>query len=86
MPDSRAIDSLGAGGYPDGLAREAIPLGARVILACDALHAMTSDRPCRAALPDEVAFEELRKHAGTQFDPRVVEALLVELGVPVTTG
>ena len=47
---------------------------------------MTSDRPYRAALPGEVAFDELRKHAGSQFDSRVVEALLVELGVPVTTG
>ena len=72
-------------GYPDGLAGEAIPLGARVILACDALHAMTSDRPHRAALPDAVAHEELRKHAGSQFDPRVIDALLVELGVAVTT-
>jgi HD-GYP domain-containing protein (c-di-GMP phosphodiesterase class II) len=69
-------------GYPDGLAGEAIPLGARIILACDALHAMTSDRPYRRALPAEVAYEELRRHAGTQFDPRVVDALLAELGAP----
>ena len=60
-------------GYPDGLAGEDIPLGSRIILACDALHAMTSDRPYRKALPLEVAIEELRRHAGTQFDPRVVE-------------
>jgi HD-GYP domain-containing protein (c-di-GMP phosphodiesterase class II) len=63
-------------GYPDGLAGEAIPLGSRVILACDALHAMTSDRPYRRALPLAEALGELRRHAGTQFDPRVVEALL----------
>ena len=46
---------------------------------------MTSDRPYRAALPDAVAHEELRKHAGSQFDPPVVDALLVELGAAVTT-
>ena len=63
-------------GYPDGLAGEAIPLGSRIILACDALHAMTSDRPYRRALPLDAAIAELRRHAGTQFDPRVVEALL----------
>ena len=66
-------------GYPDGLAREEIPLGSRIILACDALHAMTSDRPYRRALPLETAVEELRGNAGTQFDPQVVDALLAEL-------
>jgi len=65
---------------PDGLAGEAIPLGARVIFACDALHAMTSDRPYRRALPAAIAHAELRRHAGTQFDPRVVAALLAEVG------
>jgi two-component system, cell cycle response regulator len=68
------------GGYPDGLAGEEIPLGARIILACDALHAMTSDRSYRRALPAEVAHEELRRNAGTQFDPAVVEALLAVVG------
>ena len=67
-------------GYPDKLAGEAIPLGSRIILACDALHAMTSDRPYRAALTPEDAVAELRRHAGTQFDPRVVDALLGVLG------
>lgn len=66
-------------GYPDKLAGEAIPLGSRIILACDALHAMTSDRPYRSALSHEDAVAELRRHAGTQFDPRVVEALLAVL-------
>jgi HD-GYP domain-containing protein (c-di-GMP phosphodiesterase class II) len=70
------------GGYPDGLAGEAIPLGARIILACDALHAMTSDRAYRAAL----AHDELCEHAGSQFDPRVVEALLAELAAAVTAA
>jgi diguanylate cyclase (GGDEF)-like protein len=66
-------------GYPDRLAGEAIPLGSRVILACDALHAMTSDRPYRRALTRTAALDELRRNAGTQFDPRVVEALLAHL-------
>ncbi len=66
-------------GYPDGLAGEAIPLGSRIILVCDALHAMTSDRPYRKAMSVERAVEELRAHAGRQFDPTVVDALLAEL-------
>ena len=69
-------------GYPDGLAGEAIPIGARIILACDAYHAMTSDRPYRRAMSAEAAREELRRHAGTQFDPAVVDALLAVLGAP----
>jgi diguanylate cyclase (GGDEF)-like protein len=67
-------------GYPDGLLGEEIPLGSRIILVCDALHAMTSDRPYRRAMSFERAKAELRKHAGTQFDPAVVDALLAELG------
>jgi HD-GYP domain-containing protein (c-di-GMP phosphodiesterase class II) len=63
-------------GYPDGLRGEQIPLGSRIILVCDALHAMTSDRPYRRAMSLERAKEELRRHAGSQFDPAVVEALL----------
>jgi HD-GYP domain-containing protein (c-di-GMP phosphodiesterase class II) len=63
-------------GYPDRLAGERIPLGSRIILACDALDAMTSDRPYRAALPESEARRELRRFAGTQFDPRIVDALL----------
>jgi diguanylate cyclase (GGDEF)-like protein len=66
-------------GYPDGLAGEETPLGSRIIVACDALHAMTSDRPYRKALAREAAVEELRRHAGTQFDPRVVDTLLAML-------
>jgi putative nucleotidyltransferase with HDIG domain len=59
-------------GYPDKLAGEAIPLGARVIAVADAFDAMTSDRVYRAALTPEVAFSELRKGAGAQFDPQLV--------------
>jgi len=64
------------GGYPDGLAGQAIPIGARIILACDAYHAMTSDRPYRKAMDHADALDELVKSAGTQFDPAVVEMLV----------
>ena len=64
------------GGYPDGLAGEEIPLESRIILVADAFEAMTSDRPYRQAPGLEFALAELRRHAGSQFDPRVVEALL----------
>jgi putative nucleotidyltransferase with HDIG domain len=66
-------------GYPDGLAGEAIPLGARIVCVCDAFHAMTSDRPYGKARSVEEAAAELRRCAGTQFDPRVVDALLETL-------
>lgn len=62
------------GGYPDGIAGEDIPLASRIVFTCDAFHAMTSDRPYRAAMPITDAREELHKHAGSQFDPNVVEA------------
>ena len=62
-------------GYPDGLAGRAIPLESRIVGACDAFSAMTTDRPYRAALPVADALAELRACAGTQFDPAVVEAL-----------
>ena len=64
------------GGYPDGLAGEAIPMASRITFVCDAYHAMTSDRPYRDALPLAEARRELRDNAGSQFDPRVVAALL----------
>jgi putative nucleotidyltransferase with HDIG domain len=68
------------GGYPDGLSGEAIPLPSRIVLACDAWHAMTSDRPYRRAMSSADATRELRDGAGSQFDPDVTEALLEELG------
>ncbi|HYH62264.1 MAG TPA: diguanylate cyclase [Solirubrobacterales bacterium] len=64
------------GGYPDGLAGEAIPLSARIILACDAYHAMTSDRPYRKAMSHHEAMAELTSNAGSQFDPEVVQILV----------
>jgi HD-GYP domain-containing protein (c-di-GMP phosphodiesterase class II) len=66
-------------GYPDRLAGEEIPLVARIVCTCDAWSAMRTDRSYRKALPYEAAVEELRKCAGTQFDPRVVDALLAAL-------
>jgi HD-GYP domain-containing protein (c-di-GMP phosphodiesterase class II) len=63
-------------GYPDGLSGDAIPLVARIVCCCDAFHAMTSDRSYRRALSLDAAVEELWVNSGTQFDPRVVEALV----------
>jgi HD-GYP domain-containing protein (c-di-GMP phosphodiesterase class II) len=62
-------------GYPDGLAGDEIPLGARIICACDAFSAMTTDRSYRRAMSVEVALDELRRCAGSQFDVQVVDAL-----------
>jgi two-component system cell cycle response regulator len=61
------------GGYPSGAAGEEIPLGARIVAVCDAFDAMVTDRPYRRAMPPEAALDELRRCAGTQFDPAVVE-------------
>ena len=66
-------------GYPDGLARSAISLGARVICACDAYYAMLSDRPHRPALPVSEAMLEMRRGEGSQFDAMVVDALVAEI-------
>jgi diguanylate cyclase (GGDEF)-like protein len=63
-------------GYPDGKAADEIPIEARVILVCDAFHAMTTDRPYRSRLPVETAYRQLEENAGTQFDPDVVAAFL----------
>jgi diguanylate cyclase (GGDEF)-like protein len=63
-------------GYPDGIAGQQIPIGARIILACDAYHAMTSDRPYRKAMAHAEAIRELADGAGSQFDPAVTEVLI----------
>jgi HD-GYP domain-containing protein (c-di-GMP phosphodiesterase class II) len=75
-------------GYPDGLAGEAIPLTARIVFACDAYNAMTTDRAYRKAMSTEAAVDELIANAGSQFDPVVVQALAVvlEKGEPVLTS
>ena len=67
------------GGYPDGLRAEAIPLAARVVSVADAYSAMTTRRTYREPMSPAVAVRELREHAGTQFDPVVVEAAIVVL-------
>jgi diguanylate cyclase (GGDEF)-like protein len=64
------------GGYPDGLAGDDIPLGARILFVCDAFDAMTSDRPYSRARSPQDAIAELRRAAGSQFDPVVVKAFL----------
>ena len=68
-------------GYPDRLRGHAIPIGSRIILACDAYEAMTTPRPYREALTHVHAIEQLRAGSGTTFDPEVIEALLDLLGV-----
>jgi putative nucleotidyltransferase with HDIG domain len=74
-------------GYPDGLAGEQIPLEARIISCCDTWNAMRTDRPYRKALSVDVALAELRANAGSQFDPRLIEAFgrVIENNQPETT-
>jgi HD-GYP domain-containing protein (c-di-GMP phosphodiesterase class II) len=67
------------GGYPDGLSGEEIPLASRVVLACDAYDAMIRDRPWRSAFEPWIAVRQIRRAAGTQFDPAVVDALTAAL-------
>src|SRR4051812_15613809 len=66
-------------GYPDGLMGEEIPLAARIVFCCDAYSAMTTDRPYRRAMSADAALEELRVNSGTQFEPRVVDAVVTVL-------
>jgi two-component system cell cycle response regulator len=84
MPDCATIATIvrhhherwDGGGYPDGLAGGDIPRASRIIGVCDAYAAMVSDRPYRPALDPIVARGDLRRGAGSQFDPDAVEALL----------
>jgi putative nucleotidyltransferase with HDIG domain len=76
-------------GYPKGLRQDQIPLAARIVAACDAFDAMTTERPYRAARPLADAVAELQTCAGTQFDPAVIAALVEELAallLPDLTG
>jgi hypothetical protein len=66
-------------GYPAGLRGEEIPMLARVLAVTDAYEAMVADRPYRSGLSEELAIEELRRCAGSQFDPHVVDALVAAL-------
>jgi HD-GYP domain-containing protein (c-di-GMP phosphodiesterase class II) len=72
-------ERLDGTGYPDGLRLEQIPICSRIIAVVDAYDAMTNDRSYRPAMSDASALAELRKHAGTQFEPRIVEALALAL-------
>ncbi|HKV44256.1 MAG TPA: MFS transporter [bacterium] len=72
-------EQLDGRGYPAGLQGDAIPLGSRINLVVDAYNALTTNRPYRAARSSEEAIQELEKHAGTQFDPRVIAALRAAL-------
>jgi two-component system, cell cycle response regulator len=78
VPVARLVRSVGerwdGGGYPDGLREEQIPLGSRIIAVCAAYAAMVSERPHSVAMRPGRALEELRRGAGDQFDPTVVEA------------
>jgi HD-GYP domain-containing protein (c-di-GMP phosphodiesterase class II) len=76
-------------GYPDGLVGDEIPLSSRIVLVCDAFHAMITDRPYRKSIGMVEARKEMVRHAGTQFDPDVVEALLTiidDQAVPESVG
>jgi HD-GYP domain-containing protein (c-di-GMP phosphodiesterase class II) len=64
------------GGYPDGVAGDAIPLESTIVSVCDAFNAMTTDRPYRRGMSLETAMDELRANCGSQFSPRVVAALV----------
>ena len=66
-------------GYPHGLRREQIPLGARIFSVADTVDAMTSDRPYRRALPFDAALEEIESEAGRKYDPAVAK---IFLGIP----
>jgi HD-GYP domain-containing protein (c-di-GMP phosphodiesterase class II) len=68
-------------GYPDGLAGERIPIGARIIMVADTVDAMTTDRPYRRAMPFERVLEEMTKYAGRQFDPQLAELLMRSGGI-----
>ena len=71
-------------GYPDRLAGEEIPLGSRIIAVCDAFDAMTTNRPYRHGMDEQTAISELRRCAGTQFDPIVVEHFIRALNTRET--
>jgi len=67
-------------GYPHGLAGIDIPIGARIVAICDAYEAMVGGRPYRAAISHEAAIDELRRMAGVQFDPELVEVFADQFG------
>jgi diguanylate cyclase (GGDEF)-like protein len=72
-------ERLDGTGYPDGLRLDQIPICSRIIAVVDAYDAMTNDRSYRPAMSAAAALAELRKHSGTQFEPRIVESLALAL-------
>ena len=66
-------ERVDGGGYPAGLSGDEIPLESRILFVADSFEAMTSDRPYGAGVTVEAALSELRRCAGTQFEPRLVE-------------
>jgi putative nucleotidyltransferase with HDIG domain len=72
------------GGYPDGLAGMQIPVESRIITACDAFNAMTTNRPYRPAMSTADAVAEMQRCAGSHFDAEVVDALLLEVGLLIS--
>ncbi len=68
-------ERLDGRGYPDGLASSQIPLAARIVAVADSFNAMIGNRPYRLPMRPTAALEELRRNAGTQFDPDVIEAM-----------
>jgi putative nucleotidyltransferase with HDIG domain len=79
-------ENFDGSGYPDGLARDAIPIGSRIIMVADTTDAMTTDRPYRKALSYERVVEELDRKAGQQFDPSVVAAFKRSVAVRRVVG
>lgn len=69
------------GGYPDGIAGEEIPLGARIIMISDTADAMMTDRPYRKRLPIDAVIGELQKYRGTQFDPKLVDLVINSVAI-----
>ncbi|HYK81723.1 MAG TPA: HD-GYP domain-containing protein, partial [Gemmatimonadales bacterium] len=69
-------ENFDGSGYPDGLAGEEIPMGARIIMIADTIDAMTTDRPYRTALTFERVIEEVRRYAGQQFDPHLADIVI----------
>ncbi|MGA1438678.1 MAG: HD-GYP domain-containing protein [Ilumatobacteraceae bacterium] len=79
-------ERVDGGGYPDGLVGTAIPLASRIIACCDAWDAMTNDRPYRKAMPTSVATRIFREHAGTQWDPNVIDQVIATVMSTSSTG
>lgn len=77
-------ERIDGSGYPDGLSGDEIPLAARIVAVCDAFNAMTSERAYDRVRTREEAIAELRRCAGAQFDPEVVEAFCAALDIAPT--